>query len=197
VQQRKRIPVGLVIGLIALAVVIVVGGIFAAVTLLGGNQAEVVIMDETDDTGDVGGNGGIGGIEDTWEIEDTGETWGTEDTGGFEDTGGTGGSGDTGGQLPAGEPSSTNTVNGLKIATYDDGTVSIEDGALIIAPNGQAYFEGERRDNEASISIPDGGSSIAINGGMIKSINGEFYISANGTLVYISANGDISYHNAN
>jgi hypothetical protein len=138
--------------------------------------------------GTTGGLGTDTGGTDTDET-DIDET----DTGGSGSETGANGT-DTGGQLPAGEPSSTSTINDLKIATYDDGTVSIEDGTIIIAPNGQAYYQGAKRTNEAPISIPENGSSMAINGGSVKIVNGEFYISANGTLVYIDANGDVTYH---
>ena len=80
----------------------------------------------------------------------------------------------------------------MSIATYSDGTVSIENGQGIIMPDGTIHVNGNLKQNNGPIQIPSGGSSIEINGGSVQAVNGEFYISANGSVLYIDAEGTAS-----
>jgi hypothetical protein len=152
-----------------------------------------VMYGEGQPNGAAGTGGSTGNNE--WDTGGTGTSGtGTSDTSG-DGTGsgnsgsgdGNGGTGDYSSLLSAGEPDSTNTLNGWEIAVYADGTVSVAGGQGIIWPDGTIYINGNKNESLGTMELPEDGSSVSFPGGTLYAAGGELYVVANGSVLYIDA----------
>jgi hypothetical protein len=119
-------------------------------------------------------------------------TTGATDTAPVEKTGGN--DADRSSLLPTGEPDSSMTLNGVKVAQYSDGTVSLNDGKGVIRPDGTVYLNGTQREPVGTLQIPEGGSRSTVNNCTTASVGGKLYVAANGSLILVEQDGNATVH---
>jgi hypothetical protein len=92
--------------------------------------------------------------------------------------------------LPAGEPTSTSTFYDYTIASYADGTVSVNEGRGIIYPDGTVYLNGELYPSNGVMEIPGNSDDrIEVNNAVAVMVDNQLYIVANGGVIYVDSGG--------